>query len=137
MTNVMTMARCAVCLDPYTATEDTPNLGKHFKQTLSADKLCPYCKEKRDNGFVALIAIDPEQSKGATHNGAEVTNVDVKRTGDIAFLEKNIWQQLFKSDIPESLTCFVDPKIIRQLEKTFNTQPEPFPEPVINQGEVE
>lgn len=77
---------------------------------------CKECQSRIDNGFVALIAIDP--SKSNTTEGTVSFN-DIYRTGKLAWLKRNVAKESFNWDRPEPF-ILVEDGVIDILQGKLN-----------------
>lgn len=58
---------------------------------------CKECQAKLNEGWVALIGIDPEKSSA---KDGHVSLKDVYRTGKFVWLKKEVTKDVFKEDLP-------------------------------------
>ena len=77
---------------------------------------CNECQSHIDNGFVALIAIDP--SKSIITEGITSLN-DIYRTGKLAWLKRNVAKEGFNWDNPEPF-IFVEDEVIDIFQGKLN-----------------
>lgn len=88
---------CPVCCK----THDTGSIlmDKHLKNrferhTVTGWELCPECKKKYDDGYIALVEVDRSKSKDMTLQG-------VWRTGALAHVRVEAWNKIFSLPLPE------------------------------------
>jgi len=80
------------------------SMGRH---TCTGWGMCPEHQRLRDDGYIALVAIDPERSKGSMDNPY--------RTGEVAHLRASVWPLVFDMPVPKAGVCFVDAQVIERL----------------------
>ncbi len=94
----------------------------HFK-SIPEDKqvtgwgMCEEHAKLHDDGFVALVAIDENQS---THEEGKPNSYhpnDVYRTGPIAHLKRDRFNIIFNVEAPESLLVFCEEDVITILRE--------------------
>jgi hypothetical protein len=84
-------------------------LRKVFERyTTTGNGLCP---EHTKEGFITLIAAT-RLGSGPTVKAGD----DVRRTGEIAMLRREIWCRVFDTEIPPQGVAFVDPGVIDRLK---------------------
>jgi hypothetical protein len=88
--------RCPVCL----AQHDTGNVlvtkslsRKLNQRTVTGLGFCADCKQKHDDGFVALIALQREPNRGEDP-------LAVPRTGDVVHVRVAVWDKVFNVPPP-------------------------------------
>lgn len=94
------------------------------RTTVTGWEMCPEHQELYDRGFIALVGTDPEKSKfaGSMISGKTMTQENAHRTGRIAHLKAEVFEQIFKSALPmrdgEPLPMvFVEDEVITKLEQ--------------------
>lgn len=76
--------------------------------------LCPEHQKLSDDGFVALIEIDPERS---VLGSVGVRPEQAHRTGRLAHLKRNAFPKVFDVPIQDAQVCvFIEPGVIEQLQ---------------------
>ena len=110
---------CIVCGQTYDT--GTILLDKRLQRsmehsTVTGYGLCDEHKRLFNEGYVALVAIDPQRSKPQP-NGA-VKPGDEYRTGEVAFLKRPVYARIFKVDVPAHLPMvFTDSEVIEHLRQ--------------------
>ena len=111
---------CLVCAKPF----DTgallldmrlrPSMEPH---TITGWDLCPEHRRLHEQGYVALVECDPQQS-GNPAGGEKALPGYVYRTGRLAHLKREVFVELFNVALEPNLPCvFVDPAVIEMLQK--------------------
>jgi hypothetical protein len=105
---------CPIC----GKTHDTGSLllNKRLEQTLEQRTvtgfgLCEPCKKLEDDGYIALIGIDPLKSQ--TPYGPST----VYRTGSVAHLRKTAWDCVFDVSCPTTPFAYCPQEVIELLQK--------------------
>lgn len=106
---------CPVCACEH---DEVVLLDKRLKNTLEHKnfvgwEMCANHKKLYDDDYVALVGIDPEQSK------PPYTPASVYRTGAVAHLKVYAFKELINQDVPdnEARMCFVPDEVIDMLQK--------------------
>lgn len=124
---------CVVCGKEYDTGSILFDKGLRPKlnnKTLTGNGLCKEDQAKYDDDFIALIEIDPAQSK--INSGAStVTSGDAYRTGTVVHLKKKVYEELFVNhpsahkaitpDMPPM--AFVDREVIEKLQGMIRPKP--------------
>ncbi len=79
---------------------------------------CDRCQKKFNEGFIALVSVDPEKST-VKENGT-MTNENAYRTGELLFIKKESFFKLFdisEQDVKENYV-FVHDEIVNVLKKS-------------------
>jgi hypothetical protein len=108
---------CQVCARKF----DTNNLlintrmkAVFDKYTLTGYGLCQECQKHYDNGFVAIVGVDP--NKSGTRNDT-LKLEDAYRTGRIAHVRRTAARQVFDVIIPDDMVMmFADDAVIDVLK---------------------
>ena len=90
-----------------------PSLDKH---TITGYDLCPEHKKLHEQGFIALVECDPEQTPGAGDIDAKVKLEDAFRTG----VKREVAGQVFLGITEEHLNApmmWIDPEATKVLKK--------------------
>jgi hypothetical protein len=91
-----------------------PSMERH---TITGWDLCPKHRELYEQGYVALVECDPEQS-GSSVACDRIPPNEAYRTGKLAHLRKDVFVKLFNVPGELSTPCvFVDPEVMTMLEK--------------------
>lgn len=108
----MEQHQCPICLEIF----DTGNvlLDKRMRASLEEHQLtglspCPECQARLDDSFVALI----ETASPAA--GQKTTSIEEARSGNLAWLKKDIFIQVFNQPVPPYSICFIEPGVIDAL----------------------
>ena len=76
--------------------------------------ICPEVEEFFAKGYVALIEIDPAKSGGG--NDKKLSPKDAYRTGNIAYLKRDVLKELFTVPLEDSQNIvYIDEKIFQHL----------------------
>lgn len=70
-----------------------------------------------------MIGIDPKKSREMTNN-RYVEHDNAYRTGNIGFLKKSAWDQLFDVESPPEGICFVDDDVLEGLNDLIHKHQE-------------
>lgn len=107
---------CIVCGNPF----DTGSLlidrrmSNRFEQrTITGRGMCPEHQALHDEGYVALVGIDPDKSD--THGGT-VLEKGAYRTGNIMHVRRSAWSNIFDAPLPPGPMAYVDDATIRHLQ---------------------
>lgn len=112
---------CVVTGQPYDT--DSILLDRRLEEsmeqhTVTGWGISPEVQEMFDQGFIALIGIDPERSKTLPNGNIDVNHA--YRTGNMAYLKREVAEELF--NLPISEFQFVDDVIIQQLKEIQNAE---------------
>lgn len=113
---------CIVCTKKFPT--GTILLDKRMRDSLERDVvtdfgLCPECTEQASKGFIALVEIDPSQSRDPAHN-ERIDPSHAYRTGNIAWLNREAAQRIFPDNHmpdPNEPVVFTQPGLIRMLHE--------------------
>lgn len=84
--------------------------------TLTGWSLCEEHRRLHDEGYVALVEIDPVRS-GVAEKDPTVAPDRAWRTGLVAHLKNEVFAQVFSQALAASQACvFVEPGVIARLE---------------------
>lgn len=79
-------------------------------KTVTGWALCPEHEKLHEEGYIALVAIDPDRSaKPYTPGG-------VYRLGDVAHMRRSAWREIFNRNPPESPMAFCDKDLVEKLK---------------------
>lgn len=79
-------------------------------QTVTGWALCPEHEKLHEEGYVALVAIDPDRSvKPYTPGG-------VYRLGGVAHMRRSVWKDIFNCDPPEGPMVFCSEDLVERLK---------------------
>jgi hypothetical protein len=92
-------------------------LDKRLKQTMHMHTatgygLCPEHKEKADQGYIALVELDPKRS--VIRNDV-VKPEDAYRTGRFAHIRREAWDKVFDLPAPELSVVCIEPAVFDAL----------------------
>ena len=90
------------------------------KNTHAGLQPCPEVQERLDDGYVALVAIDPDKSE-YERNG-NVRFEGAYRTGQIAYMKRDRMQDILGADPGDHPMIFIDEKLAIELGKMDNVQ---------------
>lgn len=82
------------------------------KKTIVGYGFCPEVQEKLDQGYVALVEIDPDKSGDATILRQTMKMEDAYKTGRVAYLRKQIAKDMLGITTKMS---YIDPKMFEHL----------------------
>jgi hypothetical protein len=122
----LVQAICIVCNKPFDTNELAIDLRlkERFEMhTVMTDKdgkcqlgLCPEHQRMKDEGFVALVEIDPEKS-GISEATEQIDDPhNAYRTGIVAHVKRRVWDKVFDMLCPEGAVAFVQPGVIQHLQ---------------------
>ena len=85
-------------------------------KTVGLGKPCADCKQQLDNGFIALVEVDSSKS-GLTDEDtvSTLSQENAYRTGNMAWLKRDVANQLFKAEIKTDL-AFVQQGVIDSIK---------------------
>lgn len=112
----ITMVRkvCIVTGKEFDANELMINqrLHKSFdRYTTTGYGISPEVQEKIDDDYIALIGFDVTQS----HPNPKQYS-DFYRTGEVAYLKSNVFQDIFTVELPKEKFTFVEKEVISYLQ---------------------
>ena len=85
-------------------------------KTVGLGEPCTECKQQLDNGFVALVEVDSSKSGLADEDTVgTLSQENAYRTGNMAWLKRDVANQLFKAEIKTDLV-FVQQGIIDAIK---------------------
>lgn len=76
--------------------------------------MCEEHQKLKDEGYVALVGCDESKSRV---KGGTVMPEGVYRTGDIAHIKSEAFQEMFDCDVPKDGVAFCDSRVIEELKK--------------------
>lgn len=85
---------------------------KDIPEGVSGISTCSDCESLHQEGYIALIGVDPDKSTISRSN--TLNNRDAYRTGDILHIKQVVAEKLFDKDVKEKFV-FVEPEVITQL----------------------
>ena len=118
---------CVVCAKEY----DTNSilLDKRLKPSLERNTItgfgiCPADQERADQGFIALVEVDPERSFAGS-GSVEVKSADqvmkpqdAYRTGRIIHIKKSTFEKVFNTPSDQEV-CFIDIDAFSRLKADY------------------
>lgn len=120
----MEQRKCVVCAKDY----DTGDLLLNRRMqnvfemhTLTGWGMCPEHQALKDKGYIALISADPQKSvpTGKHSNDQELQPDDAFRTGRIAHIRSQVWDNIFTCPAPTKGIAFVDDDTMDIVEKLY------------------
>lgn len=91
-------------------------LRKTFEhKTLTGWGHCPEHKKLHDEGYIALVEIDPDKSDKLPNGN--ISPSGAWRTGRLAHIRMRAFMRLFNIQVPEGQLIFIEPGVIEKLEK--------------------
>lgn len=86
------------------------------RHTTTGWGLCAEHQQLFDDGFVALVECDPQQS-GSPSSASRLMPQEAYRTGRLAHLKRDVFAAVFNMPIADDLPCvFVEPGVIKRLQ---------------------
>ena len=108
---------CVVCGDTY----DTGSLlmdrrlrDTFEKHTTTGYGMCPEHQKLKEDGYVALIGAD--ESKSSLRANGNMNPEDAHRTGNIAHLRTEAWENIMDTPVPDKMMCFCGDDVIELLK---------------------
>ncbi|MFT3791073.1 MAG: ATPase [Rudaea sp.] len=78
--------------------------------------MCPEHKKMAQDGYIALVECNPERSGSPTASSL-VRPEDVRRTGRLAHIRREVFARMFNLPIvPEQSCVFVEPSVMERLQ---------------------
>ena len=106
---------CGVIEDSGAILMDRGLRDRFEHHTLTGYGLCKEHQAQFDDGYIFLVAADPDESL-LNMNGT-VSIDEAHRTGEIAAVRRNVAKQMFNRPIPTNGVMFCDPEVIEQLKE--------------------
>jgi hypothetical protein len=105
---------CAVCGKNYETGALLMDKRMRFeKYTVTGVGLCPEDQKKFDEGYIALIEVDPKKS---AIEGDRLKPEKAYRTGRVAHIKSSAFNKVFNIPLPEKTPIlFVDEEIIDKI----------------------
>lgn len=109
---------CEVCAKPYDS--GAILLDKRLKDSMEQHTItgiegkCPECQKKFDEGYIALVEIDPIKSNIAGRQ--RINQEDVYRTGTLVHLKENVFNKVFNGAEHRNGICFIDHEVTEKLQ---------------------
>ena len=104
---------CPVCAKTFDTNALLLNRRLHEnmeRYTVTGWSLCPEHQKLHDDGYVALVAIDPD------HSALPYKPDTVYRLGGIAHIRRSVWQDIFDCPPPEGPMVFCDESLVEKLK---------------------
>jgi|SRR5215471_2390936 len=77
--------------------------------------LCGTHRRLKNKGLIALVEVDPDKS---IKTGEIVMTPDnAHRTGTVAYIGRNVYEQIFNGDPPYNGVAFVPPEVMATLQR--------------------
>lgn len=112
----MEQAVCPVCLETYDT--GTILLDRRLREcfesrTVTHMAMCPEHQKLRDDGYIALIEIDPTKTPDS---GSSIIDPNTAyRTGTIMHITEHGFNAVFNVEIPAGGIVFVEPEVTAKL----------------------
>lgn len=90
------------------------------KNTHAGLQPCPEVQERLDDGYVALVAIDPDKSEYEPNGNVKLEGAF--RTGQIAYMKRDRMKDILGADPGDHPMIFIDSEVANQLEKMDNVK---------------
>ena len=115
--------QCVVCGHTYptgTVLFDSRLKNSLERQTVTGNGFCPKHQDLKDQGYVALIEIDPSKSEGDADAGT-IHHAKAYRTGVIRHIPAPMFEYLMKdASVPEGGIAFVDIEAMTKITDIVN-----------------
>lgn len=85
--------------------------------TITGYGLCPEHQKLHDEGYIALIAVDPNLSTNKPKNNMINGLHGVHRTGAVAHVRREAAKRIFNCALPEDPFMYCEPEVISMLEQ--------------------
>lgn len=106
---------CVVCgttFDTGNLVFDTRLRDRFDRYAVTGFDFCPEHKRMKDEGYVALVAIDESRSRHP------LNPANVYRTGGVAHVREEAWPAIFtNAPVPDRGLCYVEPEVLEKLAK--------------------
>jgi len=107
---------CVVCGAKYKT--DTVLIHKRLSKSLPPNAvtgwgMCNEHQKLKDDGFIAMVGCD--ESKSTHTKNGNINPEGAFRTGKIAHVKKDAWNQITKIPVPEGMMFFCGDDVIEQL----------------------
>ena len=102
---------CATSFDTGAILLDRRIRNSMEQHTVTGWGLCPEHQKLHDEGYVALVGIDPDRSE------RPYKPETVYRTGRVAHLKREAWDKVFNGDTPQGPMVFCGDDVFGVLEK--------------------
>lgn len=120
--------KCIVCgkdYDTNTILLDRRMKASMNKYTLTGWGMCPEHQQKYDEGYIALVAVDPKKSK-IPSSGPIAKQEDVYRTGTIAHIKEHVFVQIMNAPSRDKESrmypmMFCEPDVVEKLQAMSET----------------
>jgi len=106
---------CPICLKKFESNAiliDRRMRNSMERNTITGYEICPECKKKLDNGYMALIVSDPSKSK-VTNGKSKIE--DAYRTGEILWIKRDVFNKIFNTDEKRPFV-FCDEELPKKLK---------------------
>lgn len=84
------------------------------RYTLTGTDFCPACQKLNDDGFIALVEVNPDKS---IDNGGLMKSSEACRTGRIVHVRRSAASRIFDSETENHPMAFVEPGVFAALER--------------------
>ena len=108
---------CIVCAKEYETNAillDKRLRASLERYTVTGMGMCDADRKKSEDGYIALIAIDPEKSEPS---GNRVHSDKAYRTGEICHIRDRAFNDIFDVEIPAGRFLFIDQAVVDQLAR--------------------
>lgn len=96
------------------------------RYTVTGLSPCDDCQSRMDDGYVALVAVVPKGSDGAStfaYEREELNPSEVSYTGAVAWISRQAWVAVFNPGTPlppeDRAMAYVQPEVIEELERMY------------------
>lgn len=119
---------CIVCAQTY----DTGAilLDKRLQEslenpTISGTGICPEHTKMHENGYIALVEIDPTKSKVPAKNN--IKQEDAYRTGTVAHIRREVAKEMFdiSEEVLEGVMLFTEKAVLDKISEQMPADTEP------------
>ena len=82
--------------------------------TLTGNGLCPDHQKLHDDGYIALVGVDP--SRSSFSSDGNLTQSGAYRTGSIMHLKRDKWGVVFNCPMPEGPLAFLEEQALEEIK---------------------
>lgn len=91
-------------------------LRKTFERhTTTGMGICNDCQEKLDDGFIAMLEVDPTKSE-ITPNG-KITPENAYRTSDYLWMRRAVAESILSVDVKEYPFIYIEPEVMAMFKE--------------------
>lgn len=110
---------CIICgntFDTGSILLDKKLRAKFEAHTITGNSICGKCQPLLDDNYIALI--------GVTNKGDSLKLKEANCTGDLSFIKRKVFNQIFDVEIKDLPMVFVEPEVVKMIKnlKTESTE---------------